>query len=625
MLGEARLRYDIRTSSAPYPSCDTRPRSWPVMRIRCLVFALVLAFFCTLNRPSSAIAQAGQRTYEEIRTSLVLRELGRTPDPLPEGKRISFVQVRAEDVFVAGEPWPNWLNIFHWLTQEEVIRHELLFCEGEPYRDSLVQESTRNLRGLGIFSLVSITAVKTNDSSAVGVVVHTRDIWSLRLEDNFQTTGKRLDYLLLQLTEHNLLGRDKLVTGRFILKPLTFRVGEVYSDRHLWGSNLSLQESFDVIFNRHSGNAEGSRSELVFGRPYFSLSQAWSYTLAAVYLDQIWRDEQNGQILVFDIAETADREKIPRVFRDRRAIVKANVSYRHGTNYKQTFLGGFGLRLRDAEPNRETNLAPEQTDAFARDVLPRYRRDLFPYLGYQLFLPNYTIFKNLATYGQSESVRTGPFSALTFEFPVRAVGSNTNSFVASGALGYTFAYADALAETTVKPSARLENGRVIDQFVRGELRGATPPFLWGRLVWRGQWELRRSDTTNVVTTLGGDNGLRGYPSGYFREPSGNVLLANFEYRSLPLLWQSIQAGAVLFYDTGSIYQDLSRMRLCSAVGWGLRLLIPQLNQFAFRFDFGIPINEKCCTVMVNIARGQNVAMTATEDLEAPSFDARADH
>lgn len=574
-----------------------------------------LAIFSWFLTPFGARAQKRAQTYEKQRTDLVLREFGQIPEKNAEGRKIAFVQVVRNDVFVPGETWPTWPNLFHWLTKREVIDRELLFRAGQPYREQEIQETMRNLRGLGIFSLVSITPVKTGDPSTVGVVVYTRDLWSLRLDSGFQFTGNRFDYAVLQLTERNLLGRGKTAAPRFILQPLTFRVGEVYIDRRLFGSDLSLTENVDVIFKRNNGAAEGSLGTLIFGRPFYDLSQRWSYSLAASYADQIWRDEKDGKVETVDIPDTSGIvKKVPRVFDDRWLNVIATGLYRRGQNYKQTFSGGIGLRVREVKANRETKLQPGQERVFGREVLPHTRRELFPFIGYELYLPRFVVMENLVTFGLSEHIRIGPNAKVGVELPLRAFGSSSDSFIPSGEFRYVWAGSNAMGEGALKPSARLENGKVVDQFISGQLRGATPHLLLGRLVLRGDWEVRRNDTGNVLVTLGGDNGLRGYPSRHVRKPSGNLMRGNFEYRTLPLQWQSVHVGAVLFYDIGTVYRSVKNLDLYSSVGVGLRLLFPQLNYYAFRFDFGIPIDSKGARVLVSFGRGQAVPLTAAEEV-----------
>jgi hypothetical protein len=581
---------------------------------------------CLFGDPwTIALAQERSDTYERERMSRVLQEGGFEIHPEPEGRTIAFIRIDPQDVFVEEEPWPTWLNVFHWRTDRDVIARELLFHAGEPYKENDIQETMRNLRNLGIFSLVSIRAVKIPKSEKIGVIVHTRDIWSLRLSQDIQTTGTHLDRFYLQLTENNLFGRQKNANIRFSLFPFTYRIGEAYIDRRVLNAELMLQESFDLIFNRSSGNVEGSAGALVLGRPFYNLSQRWSYDIQGDYYVQTVRIEKNGKIKTYidENSETTDRSKLPlQVYDDKWVSLRATGRYRIGNAYKQTFSAGAGFRDRAVAPNRETNLAPDEKAAFARDVMPKPRRDLFPFIGYELNLPTYVVLQNLATFGQSETVRVGPRVEMIFELPLRAYGSSSDSFVPIGEIGYVWSKWDALVETSLSGSARLENGRVVDQVLHHQYRGATPPLWIGRFVMRFAWDARRADTSNTPVTLGGDNGLRGYRSKEIQFPGANDrILGNLEFRTLPLRWKSVQAGSVLFYDVGSVYKKLEEIDLYHAIGIGLRLLFPQFNRYVFRFDFGIPLNRSpnstrawsCCQVMFTFGGEQAVPLTAAED------------
>lgn len=560
---------------------------------------------------ANAHAQEVVDTYEQERMAAVLQQLGLEPEPEPEGKIISYIRVVRDDVFIQNEPWPTWWNVFHTLTREQVVERELLFEKGDRYGESAVQETMRNLRDLGIFSLVSIVAVKTDRPDRVGVVVHTRDLWSLRLEQNFQFTGSHFDHIFLQFTERNLLGRNKQVGTRFQLLPLTFSLGEIYSDYRVFGQELGLYQSLDLIFNRDSGEMEGSAGSLSIGRPFYDLGQRWSFIISGAYQDAISRRTRNGRVVHVDLEETTECEAVPVVYDDRSLSLRASASYRRGRFHKQTFTAGAGFRDRSVEDNEETGLVPELRGAFRREVLPRVRREAFPYLSYQLYLPRYAVFENLASFGQSETVRTGPAAEMVFELPLRAFGSSTDSFVVGGGLGYVLAGSGALFDVGITPSARLEQGRAVDQLLVAKLRGATPPWLLGRLVLRAEWQGRRNDTSRAAVSLGGDNGLRGYVSQAHQLEGASLLKANLEYRTLPLQWRSVHLGAVLFYDAGAVYTDVKRLG-GHAAGLGLRLFFPQFSRGAYRFDLGIPLDEPGFQVLVSFGSGQAVALTTDE-------------
>jgi hypothetical protein len=178
--------------------------------------------------------------------------------------------------------------------------------------------------------------------------------------------------------------------------------------------------------------------------------------------------------------------------------------------------------------------------------------------------------------------------------------------------GYVLALDRALAEVQTSAGARLEDGAVLDQNASVLLRGATPPLWVGRLVGRASWSGRKRDSTQSQVTLGSSNGLRGYDNGAFRVVGGSRILANVEYRTLPWELSSIHVGGVLFYDVGSVYEDLGELDLHHGAGVGLRFLFPQFNRSVFRLDLGAPLDQSGFTVLLAYGSSQLVPVTANE-------------
>ena len=82
---------------------------------------------------------------------------------------------------------PRLANRFHVRTRAEVIRHELLFREGEVYDSARIAESARNLRALRVFRSVHIDSATVD--SGLTVRVRTQDAWSSKPEFGFRSTG----------------------------------------------------------------------------------------------------------------------------------------------------------------------------------------------------------------------------------------------------------------------------------------------------------------------------------------------------------------------------------------------------------------------------------------------------
>lgn len=588
---------------------------------------------------SPAVAQSSEPSlYESERMAAALARRGRAVDTAPEGKRIAFVAIEREEVFAPNELElpiilprfaPTWPNEFHWLTEEHVVRRELLLGAGDRYEQARIDESERNLRGLGVFALVRVVPVRGDQPDTVGLLVYTRDLWSLRLETTFVGVGDAFR-LSTQLWERNFLGRNKSLAARAFLDPVTLFAGQLYNDPRVLGGDLSLRESFDVIVNRSSGELEGSRGAMTLALPLRDLRQSWSWSASVSYADQVARGLLGSEVAThrvvpgegLELCLEPARDCIRQVWDDRSYAASISTSYQHGVRYRQSFGLSAAASDREVQENAETELRPDQRATFERELLPLARRQIYPAFSYALWVPEFERYHDLGTFGQSEIVRTGPDLAASVSFPLRAFGSSSDSVRFAGSLGYVLGDGHALGELSLGVDARLEDGRVVDQSLGAVLRGATPSWFFGRFVAYGDWSAQRRDTSKLSVTLGGDNGLRGHDSGAVAIVSGDRLRANVEYRTRPLVLASIHFGGVLFYDMGSVYTELARAPVHQAVGAGLRVLFPQLNRTPFGLDVGVPLEKHAClrrgpcpgfTALLSYGTEQVVPLTAADD------------
>ncbi len=100
-------------------------------------------------------------------------------------------------------------NDVHILTREDVIRRELLFMEGEPYDQRLVDESARHLRNLGFIGNVTIVS-DTQANHTIDVLVKTHDRWTSDPSMSV-AAGGGVSGFGVGLREDNFLGRGQKV------------------------------------------------------------------------------------------------------------------------------------------------------------------------------------------------------------------------------------------------------------------------------------------------------------------------------------------------------------------------------------------------------------------------------
>ena len=153
-----------------------------------------------------------------------------------------------------------------------------------------------------------------------------------------------------------------------------------------------------------------------------------------------------------------------------------------------------------------------------------------------------------------------------------------------------------LARTAYMPARSAVEGFFVNYHLDAEVKNAFPRLWIGRFHVRLRSTMRHNDLFNSSSYLGGDTGLRGYPSLHFE--GENLLVVNAEYRSLPINFFTLHLGFVLFYDGGAVYggpdpRDPTREQpfvYRQTLGLGIRALFPQFDREVLRVDFGFPMS-----------------------------------
>src|SRR5687767_5244721 len=213
-----------------------------------IVLAVLLLGSAAAAEPA-VLTPFEQRTLTECAARL---EVSPEPDPAPEGKVIERVDIVVLDVFDEHDPVPDFVNIFHAMSRKSVIRHELLFREGQKYVGARVDESARNLRSLDQqLSLVLAVPLRGSTPGRVRVLVIVKDIWSLRLNNEFSVSSTGgLQSLSLQPSEQNLAGLHTVLAAEFRLRPDKYSLGGLVGQRRILGTRLLASVSAALVYRR---------------------------------------------------------------------------------------------------------------------------------------------------------------------------------------------------------------------------------------------------------------------------------------------------------------------------------------------------------------------------------------
>lgn len=532
--------------------------------------------------------------YEQKTVERSAASLGLAPelDPEADGKLVERVDVVVLDVFDQDDPVPDFFNVFHTMSQEQVIRRELLTVAGERYVARDADESARNLRKLRQLSLVVVVPLKGSAPDRVRVLVIVRDVWSLRMNSDFEISESGLGYLLLSPSEENLAGSHATLGGLFILDPGRYSFGGVGTHRRIVGTNLEAVLGLNLIFNRDSGEQEGSFGYFAYGAPLLKAEDRWGYGTGVSFRDDVVRRFRGTALDTYDAPATAADEALPIAYRRELIQGATEVVRSFGRLHKYDVGVGFEVDRRAYRYRPPPGTPPEAEAAFRRTWLPVSDTRLGPYLRLYAHHEHFHRTTALETLGLQEDYRLGPELTLSLSPASGDFGSTRTSLTTRAGLAYTFALGDGLVRVLGINTIRLSLNRKHDAAYLAQLRVASPRFGFGRLVFDGYLAERYRNFLNTRYALGGDGRMRGYPPSDFEHSfeGAHTFAANAEFRSGSLEILSAQLGMAVFHDVGHAARRFRDLEAHHATGLGVRILLPQASRSVLRADWAFPWN-----------------------------------
>ncbi len=555
-----------------------------------------LSLVCLLMTAGLALAEeeeperVGRRkptSYEKPLVEKVLAAKGRELDEAPEGKTIRNIYFKQFDVILEDEGRLKFLNKGHVTSRSRVIARQLIISKGDVWNRVRIEEAERKINVPTFLTLTIIIPVKTKDETVVDIFVVTRDVWSLRTNSLWEIQEDKLSLLFIGLSENNLLGLQKQVVLNYSLNLGDFYVGPSYFDPNFFWSNNELRVFAALVYGRRSGKLEGSRSSASFVRPFWSLRSKWSWGINESHSIGFRRSFLGTQLRNYDVPETMAIETIPFEYKRSTVNAEAFLTRSFGKRVLKRITASYSVNFAKSEVPAE--LSGVSAASFERDVLARTENSSGPSLGLSIFRNNFHIYKNLESFGVPESRNLSPTLSLSAFLSPKLLGStndylNLSASASFSAKWFTSGYVTA----TTGFSARYDTFGLIDRTATGRIKAISPTLPGFRLAANVRLSARFKERNNAFYTIGGQTGLRGYPIGAFA--GQRRLQMNFEARSLPLKWKSVSLGGVLFYDAGHAANSFSELTPFHNVGFGGRLMIPQIGAIINRLDIAFPLN-----------------------------------
>lgn len=435
-----------------------------------------------------------------------------------------------------------------------------------------------------------------------------------------------------------------------------FAVGQLYIDPRVLGTRLRLVEWFDLVLagdvpcggawgsdqdvwcpERGTGAVEGAYAQLRLTRPLFSLDTTWGFdSWAVVDIRQVRRyrfnsggtvprGEHEGLSLRTDqLPGHYQSPAVPRVYDVRQVAGSASYTRSFGSAKRTKNNLTSGVTVYSYRYTHPDGL-PFSDDVLrwhAATFLPRGEDAALLFVAGRSFSPRYIRLHNIQGFALSEDFALGHEAGVELQVGMN-MGEIAHSYAAGIAkLAYRWYLRDDLLTVWLYASGRMQpglreiygdtdaqyDGPWTNTSLELGARNVSPAFWYGRLHTRIQAVFQRAFDPDAVAGsprtlyparvyLGGDSGLRGYPSDQFE--GENLMQVNVEYRSKPLNLFTLHLGFVVFYDGGGVFggpdprqrdQDLA-FRYHHSVGVGIRGHFPQFDKESLRADFAIPLTD----------------------------------
>ncbi len=427
----------------------------------------------------------------------VEREAAGIEDPLP----VLAIRLYRQNVFPDTEHWlagiANRLNV---VTRESTLRAALPFVPGDSIGDEQLEEAERILRRQRYLydARVKVEA-RCADGLVVAVIV--RDVWTLVPNFGFARSGgdNRTEF---GITEANILGTGKAVSLSYRSDLDRSGVQFSYADPNIAGSRWTGALS---VSNNDDGDVLAARVE----RPFYALDATWATGLSAYSVER----EQPLEFLsesLYDI----DAE-----------LRGGEVFFGRSRGRVGTWVDRFSLGYAYSDERYDFPLD------FPGDGQIE-RRFSFPFLQWQRIEDRFVTGANLQRVERTEDLSLGLRASARVGWSSPDLGGDENVLLYEAAAAKRWYLTDRLllgAGAALSGRYAMDSGEGTQDLVAS----AAADYLWRHdprfnLYASARFTITRDLDPESQLTLGGDSGMRGYPSRY--QPGDRSYTATLEER-----------------------------------------------------------------------------------------------
>lgn len=217
-------------------------------------------------------------------------------DFLPyDGKTIGEITIERDQIFdKKSRGLRRYANAVHLLTQENIVRRDLLFKSGDRMDMDLIVRNEQLLRSRSYISDADIIAsVNPLDTNVVDVLVRTRDSWSISFDGEWRTQNRAT----VEIFDENILGL---------------------------GDKLSIKTYFTRSFDEYGGNMFTYNSPNILGSFFtgtFKLGRNFEERYREVGISKEFITPNDYML---GAHYSADRERYYQVYIDTFTLVRSN-------------------------------------------------------------------------------------------------------------------------------------------------------------------------------------------------------------------------------------------------------------------------------------------------------------
>ncbi len=482
------------------------------------------------------------------------------------GLRVGHIQLEVGNVFNPNLSAENHLyhrltNQLHLKTQDKVIAKTLLFKTGDPFDFRLLAESERLLRARRHLKDAQIIPQQICGKQ-VNLRVITIDNWTLAPALSFGRSGGN-NSKSISLEEHNLLGLGKELSLSFKQDAERNQTKLTYNDPQVLGTRYHLLLGLQ-------NNSDGKGHQFRIGFPFYKLAGQRAWGLESLALHQ----------------ETSN-------------YVEGEVTHKIGVETKQDsiFYGWSQSKTPQMTERYRLGWQQESRHYFPTQSTPELQpesKQAYPWISYELLENHYIKRENFKTMGRTEDISLGQQFLIEAGFLHPKFGADDRylKLFSRYSQGYS-PTSNQLSLVTADATAWVGDGSY--RGLRANLTAEWNLYndSWASWHLSGEWHTADNLQHGEQLLLGGDNGLRGYPTGFRSGEHSALVSAERRFYFKKNLFGVARLGAAAFIDAGTTWGMGQRADWFGDAGVGLRIIPTRSSSGKIiSVDLAIPFSAK---------------------------------